>query len=69
MKRKKRYAIFRSVPENIPQEAEFLFQNESGYVFRMDPKTAEKIRKNADLISGSIRKVKIFRRSATRKSR
>ncbi len=69
MRRKKRYAIFRSVPENLPPDAEFLFQNERGYVFRMDPKTAEQIRKKADLISGSISKVKRYRLSTTRKSR
>jgi hypothetical protein len=68
MRRKKRYAVFRSIPEDLPSDAEFLFQNERGYVFRMDPKTSERLRKTADLISGSIWKVK-GPQSTTRKSR
>lgn len=67
MRRKKRYLIFRVVPSDLPPSAEFLFQNEWGFVFRMDTKTAESLRKSAAMISGSIRKLK-SRPSTTRKS-
>ena len=58
MRKKKRYALFESYPEELPPDAEFLFQNHRGFVFKVSPKTAEAIRGRAIILSGAIRKLK-----------
>ncbi|HVB11639.1 MAG TPA: hypothetical protein VNE86_00800 [Nitrososphaerales archaeon] len=42
----------------MPDGAKFLFQNERGYVIKADLRSTEVLRKDAVLISGSIRKLK-----------
>jgi hypothetical protein len=49
----------RSLPPDLPQDAKFLFQDEGGYVVRVSPKQAEKLRGISVKISGSIRKLKM----------
>jgi hypothetical protein len=68
MRRKKRYVLLKSVPENLPRDLEFLFQSEAGYVFKMDPKSSDVLRGTALLISGSIRKVKAFGSKSSKSS-
>ncbi|MHB1908316.1 MAG: hypothetical protein ACYCQJ_05520 [Nitrososphaerales archaeon] len=57
MRKKKRYALFDHYPEEL-LDAEFLFQNHRGFVFKVSPKTAEAIRGRAILLSGAIWKLK-----------
>jgi hypothetical protein len=60
VRRKKRYIILSKLTDDLPKDSEFLFQSEAGYVFRLTPRAAEKLRGNALLISGSMRKIKSF---------
>jgi hypothetical protein len=68
VRRKKRYLIFPSYPKDLPGDAEFLFQNEHGYVFRMTATSAETMKKEAYLSSGAIRKIKGYNKPKTPKS-
>ena len=72
MRSKKRYVRFKSVPSDLPQDAKFIFQDELGFVFKVSPKQAEKLRSVSTKISGSIRKLKMPKRlnegNALRKS-
>jgi hypothetical protein len=67
LRKKKRYALLKTVPLKLLKKAEFIFQNEQGFVYRVDPKTAESLRAYALVLSGSIRKIKSFD-SKSRKS-
>ncbi len=58
MRPKKRYMLINKLPEQLPQGAKILFQNEHGYVVKADLKTALVMKGDCSLISGSIRKVK-----------
>lgn len=58
MRAKKRYLLLKSFPTELPDGAKFLFQNERGYVIKADLRSTEALRKDAVLISGSIRKLK-----------
>jgi hypothetical protein len=58
LRAKKRYVLFERVPEKLPTRCEFIFQSVKGYVYRMSPKAAQGMRRDAILISGSIRKIK-----------
>lgn len=58
MRQKKRYMLFDSLPKQLPEGAEFLFQNNSGYVIKADLRTAHQIKQNCSLVSGSIRRLK-----------
>jgi len=58
MRAKKRYLLLRSFPSEMPEGAKFLFQNERGFVIKADLRSTEALRKDAVLISGSIRKLK-----------
>ena len=58
MRARKRYLLLKSFPQDLPEGAKFLFQNERGFVIKADLKTTEALRKDSVLISGSIRKLK-----------
>ncbi len=58
MRSKKRYVLLKTTPDSMPDDARLLFQTESGYVFRVSPVQAEKLRKSAVMISGAIRNIK-----------
>ena len=58
MREKKRYLVLPSFPKSIPDGAEFLFQDEHGYVFRATLKATEILRSEAIFISGSMKKLK-----------
>ncbi len=58
MRQKKRYILMKSFPQNLPEGSKFLFQNQWGFVFKADLKATESLRKDAVLISGSVRKLK-----------
>ncbi len=58
MRKKKRYLLFEKMPAELPPEAKFLFQTEEGFVIRVAPKDAEKLRNRCLRISGSVRKLK-----------
>jgi|GEM_PF-1602522 len=58
MRAKKRYLLLKSYPQDLPEGAKFLFQNERGFVIKADLKSTEALRKDAALISGSIRNLK-----------
>jgi hypothetical protein len=58
MRNKKRYLILSRFPRSIPEGAEFLFQDEQGYVFRASLKATEILRSEAIFISGSMKKLK-----------
>ena len=58
MKLKKRYLLMKSLPTELPYDAKFLFQNEYGFVIKASLKTTEILRKDAILISGSIKNLK-----------
>lgn len=58
MKPKKRYVLLKSLPRELPVGSRFLFQNELGYVIKADLRSTNILRKEAMLVSGSIRKLK-----------
>lgn len=58
MRKKKRYLLFETLPSDLPPDATFLFQTKEGYVVRVSPTDAEKLRSKSLRISGSIRKLK-----------
>ncbi len=58
MRRKKRYVLVKDVSDVREHSKDILFQNECGYVLRISPKEAERLRPFSLLISGSIRKLK-----------
>jgi len=58
MRKKKRYLVLPSLPISCPEDAEFLFQEEQGYVFRASLKATEVLRAEANFVSGSIKKLK-----------
>ncbi len=62
MRQKKRYVRLKEFRSD--EELVFLFQDQDGYVFKTSPRSAQKLRASALLISGSIKKLK---RSATQK--
>ncbi|MHB8568274.1 MAG: hypothetical protein ACYC7D_01970 [Nitrososphaerales archaeon] len=59
MRPKKRYIRFEKYPSFSNEEMEFMFQDQSGFIFETNPKTAEKLRPSASQISGSLKKMKI----------
>ncbi len=64
MRKKKRYVLLKELKftEGVSNDdMQFLFQNSSGYVLKVSPKVAEKLRPSAILISGSIRKLKLYK--------
>ncbi|MDG6907598.1 MAG: hypothetical protein JRN20_17640 [Nitrososphaerota archaeon] len=58
MKAKKRYVLLAEYPERLPEGAKFLFQNERGFIVKADLRATETLRKDAKLISGSIKNLK-----------
>ena len=58
MRAKKRYVLLLSYPKQMPENSKFLFQNSRGFVIKTDLKGAEKLKKDAILISGSVWKLK-----------
>ena len=59
MKRKKRYVLLKSLPDDLPPDAKFLFQTEEGFVVKVSPKEAEALKATSLRITGSIRKLKM----------
>jgi len=59
MRNKKRYLVLSAFPRALPEGAEFLFQDDQGYVFRVSLKATEILRSEAVFISGSIKKLKV----------
>lgn len=58
MRAKKRYILLKTLPEDLPAGTKFLFQSERGFVVKTTLQGAEQLRKEAVLISGSIRNLK-----------
>ena len=58
MKVKKRYLLMKHMPVELPSDAKYLFQNEFGFVIKAGLESTEILRKDAILVSGSIRKLK-----------
>jgi hypothetical protein len=58
MKPRKRYLLFKSYPESLPADVQFLFQDKNGYVFKSSVASAEEMKRQAILVSGSIKKLK-----------
>jgi hypothetical protein len=58
MRRKKRYVLLKNPDAALREGGKILFQNEEGYVLRVSPKAAEKLRVLCIRISGSIKKFK-----------
>ena len=57
-RRKKRYVLLDSYPETIPTETDFLYQDSHGFLFKTTLHGAEQLRKQAILVSGSLKKLK-----------
>lgn len=58
MKVKKRYLLMKSLPDELPSDAKYLFQNEYGFVIKAGLESTKILRKDAILVSGSIKKLK-----------
>ena len=58
MRSKKRYLLLSTFPKSIPEDVDFLYQDEHGYVFRASLKATEALRSEAVFISGSMKKLR-----------
>jgi hypothetical protein len=58
MRAKKRYLLLKNHHIDLPTGARYLFQNQLGYVVKADLEATKLLKKDATLISGSIRKLK-----------
>jgi hypothetical protein len=68
MRQKKRYVLTRKYPDKVPEGTDFLYQDKMGYVFRVPLSVIREFPDEFVLLkSGSIRKIKRFNESTSRK--
>jgi hypothetical protein len=67
MRRKKRYVLTRRYPRFLPDDAEFLFQDETGFVFRTSILGAERLRPEALLVTGTMKSLREYKERARQK--
>jgi hypothetical protein len=61
MRAKKRYILTRTYPRNLPDGCEFLYQDRTGFVFKVPLEAIDDLSSSEVILkSGSVRKIKQF---------